>query len=517
MGLGRIKFWSRFNLTTKILVVFLALSVVSLAIVGVLASINLRGMSNYALDSQTSLGERAVSDSTQALENQAEKDLLRLATDQAAISNAIFEKIGSDINIVAEYASRLWSNPSLFGSQHSYSLTEKPPDPYAASVYLLSPGITASSVAEEVNLSSNMDDIFKPLLANNPNMTWIYIGTESGVFRLYPWTGDFPSDFDARERTWYQRAFNTGKAGWTELYVDAGGRGLTVTYSRPVYNAGAELIGVVAADVTLKTVNERIINTQVGDLGYALLIDGHGNIIARPGLSPGDKRWDESFETENLLQSNNRDISNIASGMTAGKTGVAKAISDDGEKYIAYAPLTNTGWSVGIVMPVGEIVAPALATREKITTSTEEARLNISQQIGRTQNTFILTFVVLIPIVIGLAFWLARTISKPVLSVTTAAQSMEKGELTEEDISKLNQSQGEDEVATLSRVFAKMAAEVKARENRLKKQVEELRIEVDQSKKARQVAEIIDTDYFQNLKKKAKEMRNKKEENEIRD
>lgn len=101
-------------------------------------------------------------------------------------------------------------------------------------------------------------------------------------------------------------------------------------------------------------------------------------------------------------------------------------------------------------------------------------------------------------------------ISKPVLSLTAAAQAIQKGELSEDEISRLSQSRGKDEVSTLSRVFAKMAAEVKAREAKLKKQVEELKIEIDHSKKARQVAEITDTDYFQNLKQKAKQMREKK-------
>jgi methyl-accepting chemotaxis protein len=110
-----------------------------------------------------------------------------------------------------------------------------------------------------------------------------------------------------------------------------------------------------------------------------------------------------------------------------------------------------------------------------------------------------------------LSAWLIISrISRPVTALTTAARSMQKGELSESEISRLSQTRGHDEIATLSRVFAGMAAEVKAREFRLKKQVEELRIEIDQAKKARQVAEITETDYFQNLQQKAREMRQKK-------
>jgi len=49
--------------------------------------------------------------------------------------------------------------------------------------------------------------------------------------------------------------------------------------------------------------------------------------------------------------------------------------------------------------------------------------------------------------------------------------------------------------------------EVYAREQHLKQQVAELRIEIDKAKQARQVAEITESDYFQDLQRKARELR----------
>jgi hypothetical protein len=54
-----------------------------------------------------------------------------------------------------------------------------------------------------------------------------------------------------------------------------------------------------------------------------------------------------------------------------------------------------------------------------------------------------------------------------------------------------------------------MAREVYAREQRLKEQVRELRIEIDETKKAREVAEITETEYFQQLQHRAKQLRNR--------
>ena len=52
-----------------------------------------------------------------------------------------------------------------------------------------------------------------------------------------------------------------------------------------------------------------------------------------------------------------------------------------------------------------------------------------------------------------------------------------------------------------------MARQVYAREERLRRQVHELRIEIDAVKQARQVAEITETDYFRDLYAKAQRAR----------
>jgi hypothetical protein len=52
-----------------------------------------------------------------------------------------------------------------------------------------------------------------------------------------------------------------------------------------------------------------------------------------------------------------------------------------------------------------------------------------------------------------------------------------------------------------------MAIEVRAREKRLKKEVRKLRIEIDEASAARQVAEITETAYFQDLQRKVSKLR----------
>ncbi len=64
-----------------------------------------------------------------------------------------------------------------------------------------------------------------------------------------------------------------------------------------------------------------------------------------------------------------------------------------------------------------------------------------------------------------------------------------------------------DALGQLARVFSRMASEIYAREQNLKRQVQELRIELDEARQARQVAEITDSEYFQQLESKAQDLR----------
>ena len=111
-------------------------------------------------------------------------------------------------------------------------------------------------------------------------------------------------------------------------------------------------------------------------------------------------------------------------------------------------------------------------------------------------------------IVIGalISFLLSSSITQPVRKLTGAARAIERGERFEpERIASLTKAR--DELAHLAQVFGRMAVEVQAREERLKRQVEELRIEIDEVRKARQVAEITETEYFQDLRQHAAKMR----------
>jgi DNA-binding response OmpR family regulator len=99
---------------------------------------------------------------------------------------------------------------------------------------------------------------------------------------------------------------------------------------------------------------------------------------------------------------------------------------------------------------------------------------------------------------------------RAVRELETAAAAVEKGRFDRTSLDEV--ARREDELGQLARVFQRMASEVKAREERLEQQVRELRISIDQDRKAREVAAITGSSIFEALEKKAEELRARRRE-----
>jgi two-component system cell cycle response regulator len=89
--------------------------------------------------------------------------------------------------------------------------------------------------------------------------------------------------------------------------------------------------------------------------------------------------------------------------------------------------------------------------------------------------------------------------------VTAAAAAIKANTFQSESLDEV--ARRSDELGQLAQVFQEMARQVYAREQQLQRQVQQLRIEIDQERRAREVADITESEYFQQLLGKADELR----------
>jgi hypothetical protein len=90
-------------------------------------------------------------------------------------------------------------------------------------------------------------------------------------------------NYDARTQIWYQGAKARDGIFWTDIFVDALGKGIGISCAMPFYdlsNGEKVFKGVAENGIVLHGHVEEIINsTKTGTTGYAFLLNNRGHVI----------------------------------------------------------------------------------------------------------------------------------------------------------------------------------------------------------------------------------------------
>jgi HAMP domain-containing protein len=112
-------------------------------------------------------------------------------------------------------------------------------------------------------------------------------------------------------------------------------------------------------------------------------------------------------------------------------------------------------------------------------------------------------------IILIVVVWLvANGVTRPVLALTRVADRIGVGDY-DLNFTDLHKERFHDEVDKLASVFELMVGKVYTREKDLRARVQQLEIMIDQGKREREVQQIVDSDFFQDLQGKVKDMRNR--------
>jgi methyl-accepting chemotaxis protein len=139
------------------------------------------------------------------------------------------------------------------------------------------------------SMLESMDEAAK---SNDPRAALRQLTTSGDFMATYladPTTGETtffngwqpPSDFDPRERPWYQAAVAKRHTILTAPYVDAQTGDLVVTFARPYY-ANNELVAVIGADITITQVIDIVADIAPTDSSFAFLTTADGTLVAHP-------------------------------------------------------------------------------------------------------------------------------------------------------------------------------------------------------------------------------------------
>lgn len=352
----------------------------------------------------------------------------------------------------------------------------------------------AAMPAEQEKQQSEMRAVLERVFRSKPNYDAVYLLDREGRCLASTDPAFIGENYAFRE--YFQSAI-AGKPFASSFSVGTTIGKAGLYFAKAVRSSTGENLGVAVLKVNEEDLWVLVSAIEVNSSSAAFLIDEYGIFIAHPNrdflyksLAPlasdiqekivAQKRYG-SGSVENV---NIPDLKAIVDAKQGGYTSYYSPLEKT-HQTVGFAPLKTKPWVLGVYKPKIVFTAPINHL--------------IWQNVGS------------VLVVGGIAsigaLCLSRSIAKPIRLLIKAARSLHQGSFTPDLLNKVSCSQ--DDVGELARVFLDMAQEVKGREQKLKQEVTELHIEIDEVKKARQVAEVTKTDYFDRLQQKAKQIRNR--------
>lgn len=382
---------------------------------------------------------------------------------------------------------------------------------------------------------AKQEAFFLSTLAANPDFTWIQLGyangdfigaqrTADGLLRFHmrdwnPQTHTTNSEihsyrlegaalklvnresdemtpaFYAPQRPWYQNAIKTsGKPTWTVyVYRSTNTPGMDATIK---IEHNKKTVGVIGVGIELTQLSSYLQRLKGNRRGEAFIINAKNELIAStvsqevtPAQSghtqPQLRRFDQTQNPLLQLASYTIQTERIEPKQLKSWQRYTYTDPNTGENYlISLSPVGYLDWVVGTIIPESSYLI----------------------EINRNKQILFVVISIFVVTTAGLAVLIVdRIVARPILRVAQAAASIEAEKFAFDSLTPV--AQRTDELGQLARVFQNMAKQVYVREQNLKKQVQELKIEIDEAKRQKQVGEIVETDFFQDLVGKAQTLR----------
>ncbi|MDR1377249.1 MAG: methyl-accepting chemotaxis protein [Synergistaceae bacterium] len=184
------------------------------------------------------------------------------------------------------------------------------------------------------------------LTFNKPrNATEVYVGFASDGL-LFSGSGYVaPKDFDARTRTWYQKAASGRNVVLSEPYVDVITNTMVVTSAVPIFGPDGKLACVLGVDISLDELRSKIRTASVFDAGYGTLLAPDGLVLEHP---------DNTFiAAENFTKTSSKVQSELAAlgkKVVAGETGFGDYTLLGTTRRMYYEP-SKSGYIAALVFP----------------------------------------------------------------------------------------------------------------------------------------------------------------------
>jgi sigma-B regulation protein RsbU (phosphoserine phosphatase) len=450
------------RIRNKVLGVILSTSLGALLLLSVTGMVSIFNMRSISIKHNYQLGNTAAENSQEALKSQVWEQLMSLAQDKAALSDEKLSAIQNQTKMLADMATNIYTyknqyTPRLIDYLHPDQVGTTVPHIRSAE------GVPFAAIQNEVYLAANVVDMLRQITVADMGITTSYVGGEAGYFidveQAAPGPA-FRTDYDPRSRAWYIEAKAKDGLTWSDIFADASGRGASISCAMPFYdnsNGGHIFKGVAANGTVLsENVSKIIDSTKIGKTGYAFLLNETGYVIVTPGNIGLVADETGNIIGEDYSQSDNLDIRELAYRMVHKERGLQELEMDGKAVYVAYHPLSAIDWSLGVVVPINEVIAPAILIRQGILSLTQTAIAGIDHTMVTILLIVVMIIVSAVLITIFLAIRLSNSLTAPITALTEGAKIIGSGDLNYQLVVKTG-----DEIEMLAETFNQMIGNIK--------------------------------------------------------
>jgi len=399
--------------------------------------------------------------------NRAEQDLINTNREQAAFLDSFFVNMTSNTSIAATSIRSILDDELLANSTYwdaDNELIRLSNGSYdnqnteVSSIFIPADIPVTIALANKLNLLKHSELIFPSMLKGNPDIVAIYFGGESKETIYYPnidLANIVPPDFDVTGRGWYLAAKPSNnpknEVVWSAPYEDAALNGLVITTSAPVVDKIGRFQGVTAIDVQITRVIDLVANVELGETGYAFLIDNNGRLISLPeagftdfGITDENAKLSAIMDPT-ALPSVSPGFSEVMSKINNEQQGIFSIMLNGSERHIAFHHIPQVNYKLVYIIPSNEL----FSSREIISEQ-------ISQETRTTINFSILLIVAVFVLAAAASFTISNTLTAPLQSLNSAAGEIIKGNFnTRVDV------RSRDELETLATTLNTMTDTVK--------------------------------------------------------
>ena len=243
-------------------------------------------------------------------------------------------------------------------------------------------------------------------------------------------------EYDYFTMDWYRLPKLLNRPVWTEPYFDKGGGDvLMCTYSTPFYVKKKETRqfgGVITMDISLLALERTVKQIKLFKTGYGFLVSAGGMVISSPKLV---------MENKNVLEigriGRGKQTQMALKAMLDGKSGFTAMDGLDAQvhpSFLAYAPLSSTGWSLGIIFPEEDLMDDLYSFFRKI------LWILACSLLALLATTVLIT----------------RSLTRPIIHLVDATRQIGQGDFH----SQLPVRKTRDEIMQLTSAFAVMQEEL---------------------------------------------------------